>query len=70
MILKMDFEIREQEHQGLGQPRSWKRAIMMAVEGGYDRVALITGQQAADLYDLAVQDQQGRVLGRQQRRRR
>lgn len=32
-----------------------KRAIMMAVEGGYDRVALITGQQAADLYDLSKQ---------------
>ena len=30
-----------------------KRAIMMAVESGYDRVALITGQQAADLYDLS-----------------
>lgn len=32
-----------------------KRAIMMAVEGGYDRVAMITGNQAADLYDLSKQ---------------
>lgn len=32
-----------------------KRAIMMAVEGGYDRVALITGDQAADLYSLSKQ---------------
>lgn len=32
-----------------------KRAIMMAVEGGYDKIALITGDQAADLYDLSKQ---------------
>ena len=32
-----------------------KRAIMMAVEGGHDRVALINGRQAADLYDLSKQ---------------
>lgn len=32
-----------------------KRAIMMAVEGGYDRVALITGEQAAGLYSLDKQ---------------
>lgn len=32
-----------------------KRAIMMAVEGGHDKIALITGAQAADLYDLSKQ---------------
>jgi len=32
-----------------------KRAIMMAVEEGHDKIALITGQQAADLYDLSKQ---------------
>lgn len=32
-----------------------KRAIMLAVEGGHDKVALITGAQAADLYDLSKQ---------------
>jgi hypothetical protein len=32
-----------------------KRATIMAVEGGYDRVAFITGKQAADLYDLSKQ---------------
>ena len=32
-----------------------KRAIMMAVEGDYDRVAFITGEQAAGLYDLSKQ---------------
>ena len=30
-----------------------KRAILMAVEGGYDRVALINGEQAVGLYDLS-----------------
>lgn len=30
-----------------------KRAIMMAVEGGHDKIAIITGEQAADLYDLS-----------------
>lgn len=32
-----------------------KRVVSMAVEGGYDRVALISGQQAADLYSLRTQ---------------
>jgi hypothetical protein len=30
-----------------------KRVMVMAAEGGYDRVAFITGEQAADLYDLS-----------------
>lgn len=30
-----------------------KRAIMMAVEEGHDKIAIITGEQAADLYDLS-----------------
>lgn len=42
----------------IGDTKSWvslaiKRAIMMAVRGGYDKVAFITGEQAADLYDLS-----------------
>lgn len=32
-----------------------KRMIMLAVEGGYDRVAFISGQQSADRYDLSKQ---------------
>jgi hypothetical protein len=32
-----------------------KRIMVMAAEGGYDRVAFITGQQAVDLYDLSKQ---------------
>lgn len=44
----------------IGDTKSWvslalKRAIMMAVNGGYDRVALITGEQAAGLYSLEKQ---------------
>lgn len=30
-----------------------KRAIMLAVEGGHDRVAFVTGEQAADFFDLS-----------------
>lgn len=38
--------------------KSWvalglKRAIILAVQGGYDKVALINGQQSADFYDLS-----------------
>lgn len=32
-----------------------KRAIDEAVQGGYDQVALVTGKQAADVYDLRKQ---------------
>ncbi|MEO8296359.1 MAG: transglycosylase SLT domain-containing protein, partial [Burkholderiales bacterium] len=32
-----------------------KRAIMMAVEGGYDKVAIINGEQAAEMFDLSKQ---------------
>ena len=32
-----------------------KRAIMMAVEGDYDKVSFITGKQAAGIYDLSKQ---------------
>jgi hypothetical protein len=32
-----------------------KRIIKMAADGGYDRVAFITGQQAADQFDLSKQ---------------
>ncbi len=32
-----------------------KRVIKMAVDGGYDRVAFVNGQQSADRYDLSKQ---------------
>jgi hypothetical protein len=32
-----------------------KRIITMAAEGGYDRVAFVTGEQSADRYDLSKQ---------------
>ena len=32
-----------------------KRAIVMAAEGGYDKVAFVTGEQSADRYDLSKQ---------------
>lgn len=32
-----------------------KRIAMMAVEGGYDKVAFVTGMQSADRYDLSKQ---------------
>lgn len=32
-----------------------KRVIKMAVDGGYDKVAFVTGQQSADRYDLSKQ---------------
>jgi len=32
-----------------------KRVIKMAVDGGYDRVAFVTGEQSADRYDLSKQ---------------
>lgn len=32
-----------------------KRIAMMAVEGGYDKVAFVNGQQSADRYDLSKQ---------------
>lgn len=32
-----------------------KRAIKLAVDEGYDRVAMVTGQQAADFFDLSKQ---------------
>jgi hypothetical protein len=35
-----------------------KRAIKLAVDEGYDRVAMVTGEQAADFFDLSKQVQQ------------
>jgi hypothetical protein len=32
-----------------------KRVMTMAVEGGYDRVAFVTGEQSAERYDLSKQ---------------
>lgn len=42
----------------IGRTEAWvslalKRAIVMAAQNGYDKVAIITGDQAADLYDLS-----------------
>ena len=34
-----------------------KRVAMMAVEGGYDKVAFVSGEQSADRYDLSKQIQ-------------
>lgn len=44
----------------VGKTEAWvslalKRVIKMAVDEGYDRVALVTGEQASDLYDLSKQ---------------
>lgn len=44
----------------VGKTDAWvalaiKRVIKMATDGGYDRVAFINGDQAADLYDLSKQ---------------
>ncbi|MEI7464440.1 MAG: PLxRFG domain-containing protein [Burkholderiales bacterium] len=36
-------------------PLALKRVVMMAVDEGYDRVAFVTGQQAADRFDLSKQ---------------
>ena len=32
-----------------------KRVITMAVQGGYDKVAFVTGEQSAERYDLSKQ---------------
>ncbi len=42
----------------IGKTENWltlalKRTIMMAVEGGYDKVAFVTGQQVMDFFDLS-----------------
>lgn len=34
---------------------SFRRALQEAVDGGYDRIAWVSGEQAADLYDLRKQ---------------
>ena len=44
----------------VGKTDAWvglalKRAIIMSAQEGYDRVALINGQQAADMFDLSKQ---------------
>lgn len=44
----------------IGDTKAWvslglKRAIMMAVEAGQDRVAVVSGEQAADMFDLSKQ---------------
>ena len=44
----------------IGDTKSWvslglKRAIMEAVEGGYDKVAIVSGEQAAEMFDLSKQ---------------
>ena len=44
----------------VGKTDAWvalalKRVIKMAVDGGYDKVAFVTGEQSADRYDLSKQ---------------
>lgn len=44
----------------IGKTEGWlnlalKRVITMAVDGGYDKVAFVTGQQSAERYDLSKQ---------------
>jgi N12 class adenine-specific DNA methylase len=44
----------------VGKTDAWvalalKRVVKMAVDGGYDRVAFVTGEQSADRYDLSKQ---------------
>lgn len=51
----------------VGKTEAWvalalKRAIKMAVDGGYDAVALVNGQQSADRYDLSKQVDQIRYI--------
>jgi hypothetical protein len=46
----------------IGKTEGWlnlalKRIAMMAVEGGYDKVAFVNGEQSADRYDLSKQIQ-------------
>lgn len=38
-----------------------KRVVKMAVDGGYDKVAFVNGEQSADRYDLSKQVQEVRV---------
>jgi hypothetical protein len=44
-----------------------KRGLLEAVEGGYDKMAITTGRQQADRYDLSKQINEVRLGGNEQR---